>query len=130
MNKNLIIILLIIVLPIVVYFFLNKTQETSTTVVESNKPQVIKFTSEMCSECHKLDETFPNVYPKYSKQINLVRVQVQKRTKENQDLVSKYNVTLVPTMVFLKADGKVMLRTEGAMPAEELDKHLKDLINE
>lgn len=130
MNKNVIIILLVLILPVVVYFFLDKNQAVSTNNVSTNRPEVIKFTSDMCSECQKLDEIFPTVYPKYSKQVSLVKVQVQRRTKENQDLINKYNVTLVPTMVFLKANGKVLLRTEGAMSAQELEKHLKDLTHE
>jgi len=130
MNKNVAIILLVLILPVVAYFLLDKTQAVSTSNIDTNKPTVIKFTSDMCSECQKLDEIFPTVFPKYSKKINLVKVQVQKRTKENQDLINKYNVTLVPTMVFLKGNGKVLLRTEGSMPAQELEKHLKDLIHE
>lgn len=130
MNKNLIIVLLVIILPIIAYFFMDKTEAISTNNVEANKPQIIKFTSDMCSECQKLDKIFPNVYSKYSKQIVLIKVPVQKRTKDVQNLITKYNVNLIPTMVFLNSSGKVVLRTEGSMTPKELDKHMKDLINE
>lgn len=130
MNKNVAIILAILILPICFYYYLDKSQAVSASKINNTQPAVIKFASDMCSECQKMDKVVNQVYPKYSDKITLVKVPVQKQTKETQELIKKYNVTLVPTIVFKKSDGQTMARIEGAMDNATFEQYLKRLINE
>ena len=129
--KNFSIITIIFVIPLIAYMLLSKPDASlASKTVQPNRPQIIKFTSLMCSDCKKLDGIFKKVYPKYSTKISLIEVPVQSETEFTKAQVQKYNVTLVPTMVFLNAKGKQLYKTEGSMEPGELEQKMKALINE
>ncbi len=130
MKRNIAIILAILLLPICFYYYLDKSQAVSASKVTNGQPALIKFSSDMCSECQKMDKVIKQIYPKYSSKIVLINVPVQKQTKETQDMIKKYNVTLVPTLVFKKSNGQTMSRVEGAMSNTEFEQSLKRLLNE
>ena len=130
MNKNILIILAILIIPICFYYYLDKSQAVSANKVNTSQPQVIKFSSDMCSECQRMEKTINQVYPKYAGRIALINVPVQKQTKQTQDLIKQYKVTLVPTMIFKKSNGQTMTKIEGAMSNNEFEQYLKRLLNE
>lgn len=45
----------------------------------------------------------------------------------NNNLIKKYNVTLVPTVIMLNSDGTQSKRIESAIPAAELENDIKGL---
>lgn len=130
MNKNILIILAILILPICFYYYLDKTQSVLANKVNSTRPKIIKFSSDMCSECQKMEKTVNQVYPKYSGKIELISIPVQKQTKYNLELIKQYKVTLVPTIIFKKSNGQTMAKIEGAMSNNEFEQYLKRLLNE
>lgn len=128
--KNFSIITLIFVVPLVAYFLLTKSDMTyANKAGETGKPQIIKFTSAMCLDCKKLGGVLKEVYPKYNKKITLIEINVQDTNDYTKQQIEKYNVTLVPTMIFLNAKGKKVAKTEGFVEKDKLDKYMKDLIN-
>lgn len=128
--KNFSIITLIFVIPLVAYFILTKPDASlASKNIDANKPQIIKFTSLMCLDCKKLGNVMKEVYPKYSNKINLVEIQVQEENDYTKKQIQKYNVTLVPTMIFVNAKGKQTKRIEGFVEKSTLEKYMKDLIN-
>lgn len=52
-------------------------------------------------------------------------VQVDVDTQENKDIAKRYNVTALPTMVFISRVGKELRRVQGSVPAESLIKEAK-----
>lgn len=130
MKKNIAAILAILILPICFYYYLDKSQAVSATKTTTNKPSVIKFSSDMCSECQKMEQVVNRVFPKYSDRITLVKVPVQKQTKETQALIKEYGVTLVPTLIFKNASGQTVKRVEGSMDDATFEDNLKRLIHE
>ena len=130
MNKNILIILAILILPICFYYYLDKTQSVLANKVNSTRPKIIKFSSDMCSECQKMEKTVNQVYPKYSGKIELISIPVQKQTKYNLEQIKQYKVTLVPTIIFKKSNGQTMAKIEGAMSNNEFEQYLKRLLNE
>lgn len=131
MKKNFVIITLIFIVPLVVYMILSKSDASfAKKALSTNKPQVIKFTSLMCLDCKKLGQVIKEVYPKYSNKIALVEIQVQNEDNYTKQQVEKYNVTLVPTLIFLNSKGKIINKTEGFVEKNKLDKMMKDLTNE
>lgn len=128
--KNFSIIALIFVVPLLAYMILTKGDVSSANkAADANKPQIIKFTSLMCLDCKKLDKVIKEIYPKYSEKIVLIEVPVQNENEFTKKQVEKYNVTLVPTLIFLDSKGKKIRRTEGFVEKNELEKYMKDLIN-
>lgn len=129
--KNFIIVFLIFVVPIFAFMILS-TQEQSMAqrLDNASKPQIIKFTSLMCLDCKKLNETMKNVYPKYSEKITLTEVQVQNNDTFTNEQIKKYNISLVPTIVLVDKNGKKLDKIEGYIEESDLEKIMRDLINE
>ena len=129
--KNWIVALAILILPMVAYFVLDKTHgnKAAFEAVAAGKPTVIKFSSTMCLDCKKLKKVTDEVIPTYKNDINFQEIDAQAKNKESQALIRKYNVTLVPTCVFLKKDGTVYKRTEGFIEKDEFESYIKGLIN-
>jgi thioredoxin-related protein len=129
--KNITIITLIFAIPILAYMILSKPDVSlASKTVDANKPQIMKFTSLMCLDCKKLDKVFKETYPSYNSKITLIEIPVQTETEYTKKQVQKYNITLVPTLVFITAKGKQLYKTEGYMPKAELEQKMKALINE
>ena len=130
MSKNITIILSILSLPICFYYYLDKSQAVSASKINTTQPSIIKFSSDMCGECIKMEKIINNVFPKYETKITLINVPVQKQTKEVKKLISEYNVTLVPTLIFKDKNGQIVKRVEGSMSNDTFENYLKRLTNE
>lgn len=132
--KNWIIALAILIIPVVTYFVLDKTNSSKAAFEAQaqssySKPLVIKFSSPMCLDCKKLEGVTTVVMPKYADKVVYQKYTTQTNDKNTNAMIKKYNVTLVPTMIFVQKDGKIFKRTEGYMTEIELENILKGLIN-
>lgn len=130
MNKNTLILIMIFVLPLVAYFYASRTTESNLSVSSTVKPQIIKFTSNMCGECKRMDTVIKDVYPKYQDKIQLVSIPVQVQNDYNNQMVSTYKVTLVPTIVLINKNQKVMKRIEGYVDSGTFENYLRELCND
>ena len=128
MKKNVIIILAIFLVPLAAYWFLTRDSIASSPSIAAGDV-VIKFSSPMCYECQELEKVFEEVFPKYSNNITLQKIDVTKRDNSVQALIKQYNVQLVPTTVFKNQDGTVTRRIEGSMQPAILENYLKELID-
>lgn len=128
MKKNLIVILAIFIIPLLTYVMLT-ISNNPTTARDSftGKPQVLKFTSQMCLDCQTMNKVFKEIFPKYKDDIELIEIQVQDKNNYNQSMIEKHNVTLVPTIILIDSEGKQVKRIEGAIPSSEMDDCLKGL---
>ncbi len=127
MKKNLFIIAFIFLIPLVTYFMLTMSNSTTAQTVQTGKPQVLKFTSQMCLDCQTMNSIFKEIFPQFKDKIVLTEIQVQDKNSFNQSQIEKYDVTLVPTIILLNSDGKQVRRIEGAVSKEEMEKCLKGL---
>lgn len=127
------IIFLIFALPILLYFVVKGPGELSSSSIAeakaANYPKVLHFSQSMCSECRDLEKIMKPVEEEYSNKINFVHLDVSKETSQIQDLVKKYNVKVVPTLVFINKKGKVVNKVEGSMPKETLEGYLDRICN-
>ena len=126
--KSLIIIFLVFALPSFAYFMLTQNNVSYAQKSENTKPEIIKFTSQMCLDCQKLNTTIKDVYPKYADKIKLTEIKVEKNDSFTKEQIKKYNVLLVPTTIF-KKENKTK-RIEGYITKNQLEKEMKALINE
>ena len=83
----------------------------------------------MCYECQELDKIFDEVFPKYSKDISLKKIDVTQKNNETREMIKKYEVKLVPTTVFKDETGNVTRRIEGSMQPQILENYLKEITN-
>lgn len=138
MKKNMIIVALVFAIPLIAFAVLNNanttTAKTSVNVeqktddlIAMGKPQVIKFSSAMCLDCQTMNKLFKEVFPKYNERIVLTEVHVQDGNAFTGELIKKYNVTLVPTMIFLDSNNRQVKRIEGAIEKSELEGYLEGL---
>ena len=127
MKKNIFIIAFIFLIPLVTYFMLTMSSSTTAQTAQTGKPQVLKFTSQMCLDCQTMNKIFKEIFPKYEDEIVLTEIQIQDKNSFNQSQIEKYNVSLVPTIILLDSEGKQVRRIEGEISKEEMEKCLKGL---
>lgn len=130
MKKNFIIVFLIFMVPLCIYWGLTKNKIASLPSIAADGDEIIKFSSPMCYECQELEKIFEECFPKYNKDIKLIKIDVTQKDKKTQELIKEYKVTLVPTTVFKNQDGTILRRIEGSMQPKILDNYLRELINE
>ena len=137
MKKNIVIIALVFIVPLLAFWILSSSNPTTAKtnvevpsteeVIVTGKQQVLKFTSTMCLDCQTMNKLFKEVFPKYSNDIVLTEISVQDGTAFTNDQIKKYNITLVPTMIFLDSNNKEVRRVEGAIDKEVLEGYLEGL---
>lgn len=127
MNKNIAILILIFVIPLVGYFMISKTNQSSISEANVNRAHVIKFTSNMCGECKRVEPVVNRVMTKYQDKVQYIVIPVQVENKYNQEMISKYKVTLVPTIILVDKNQKVVNRIEGYVDEATLDNYVGNL---
>ena len=129
--KNWIIILLIFIMPIGLYAYLEAKAESAKVCavvgneeVKNPKAKIVKFSSPMCSECKEMAIELDKAMKNYKdsvvvEEINVVE-NVGKGIKYNKAAIKKYNVSLVPTIIFLDKQGNTIKKREGLVKSEEI----------
>lgn len=122
--KNWIIALAVIILPIATFFVLEKTNATTATEAvaqnTSTLPTIIKFASPMCLDCKKLEATMVEIMPAYENKVDYKKIDAQSKDSYTTDMIKKYNVTLVPTLVLIKKNGSIYKQVEGYFNKNDL----------
>mgnify|MGYP002621043584 FL=1 len=130
MKKNLIIISLIFALPLIAYAVLSGTKvESATQEHVSGKPQIIKFSSKLCSDCKKMKGVFETVMPQYSGTVEVIEYDIEKNDKNINNAIDTYNVNLVPTVIYIDKNGKVVRKTEGYIDKHKFEAYVKEILN-
>lgn len=99
--------------------------ETGAETDAPVKAQMIAFRSEWCPPCKKLTPAIARVKKHYSERIDVFEVDVNKQ--ENRDLMVKYHVTVVPTIVFISDNGTTIHICPG-LSADMLSQGVKSLL--
>ena len=125
---SLLAIIMILVLPVTVYSLLKSPSNMNTAVMAATqKPTVLEFSAPLCSECLKLQKVLNEVEPKYKKHIVFHKINTSSCSKEESKEMKKYNIRVVPTMIFLDKNGKFVMKTEGSMSKDKLVEYLDKL---
>ena len=75
---------------------------------------VYYFTAEWCAGCKAFKPTVQTVSRELGIPVNYVNVDYE------SELVEKYNVTSVPTLMVVDQGGNVLFRNSGVMPSHQL----------
>ncbi len=128
---SLFVILVILFLPIVIYNLQKsviKPTETSTFAAENLKfPGIIEFSSNLCLECKELEKVFEPLKEKYSGKLNITVIKINSSAEFSGELMKKYGVITVPTVIFLDKNGEVIRKIEGAEKQNLLEKYMKEI---
>ena len=93
---------------------------------EEKKDLFVDFFAEWCGPCKMMaSEVFTQKEVGEFFNNRFICVQVDVDTQENKDIAKRYNVTALPTMVFISRVGKELRRVQGSVPAESLIKEAK-----
>jgi len=97
-------------------------KDTSAVV---SKPLVtfVELGSVNCIPCKAMQKVMKAVEEKYGSQLNIVFYDVWK--EEQAHYAQDYNIRLIPTQVFLDANGKELMRHEGYFPEKDIDAFLQ-----
>ncbi len=127
--KNIVIIILIIILPIAAFIILDKNKSVSDVALAENRPSFILFTSTMCLDCQRVKKELAEIENDYTDKINIVKINALEKNGNTQKLIKKYDVTLVPTLIFIDKNSNTTYRTEGYMSKEEMIEKLENMLN-
>ena len=126
--KNWIIVLLIFLIPLGVYTTLEIKRGSYVSEAKNNMGQavVLKFTSPMCSECQSVQKILDKIKDNWElvefREVNVAGGASEK--KEIKALIKKYNVTMVPTLVFIDNAGNVSKIIEVDMTQDDIEREL------
>lgn len=123
--------LLVVVLLIASFAFISckknntennhQTNSVSGSDTTKHKIEFVELGSVNCIPCKKMQPIMKSIEEKYK---GLVKVTFHDVWKDEAP-AKKYGINLIPTQVFLDANGKELMRHEGFFPEEDIDKFLQ-----
>ena len=95
------------------------TATFETEVLKSEKPVIVDFWAEWCGPCHAVSPVLDKIADERAEELRLVKVNVD----EEQDLMIRYGVQSIPTIVLFK-HGEPAAAVIGAMPKGAIERGL------
>lgn len=114
---------------IVIFVFVQgcdaQSKDNKTNTVNTTKPKVtfVELGSVNCIPCKQMQPIMKSIEEKYGEQVKVVFYDVWK--SDQKKYAQQYGIKLIPTQVFLDANGKEFHRHEGFYPEAEIDKILQ-----
>ncbi|MDR1202985.1 MAG: thioredoxin [Tannerellaceae bacterium] len=88
---------------------LEVTDNNFEQLVNSDKPMVLDFWAEWCGPCRMIGPIIEDLAEEYTGRVTIGKIDVD----NNNDVVSKFGIRNIPTVLFFK-DGKVVDKLVGA----------------
>jgi thioredoxin 1 len=101
---------------------LKVTDENYWELLSGDKPVVLDFWAEWCGPCRTLAPIIDELAKEYEGRVEIGKVDVD----ENNDIVSKYGIRNIPTVLFFKG-GEVVDKQIGAAGKEVLVEKINKL---
>lgn len=90
---------------------------------QTAKVTFVELGSVNCIPCKQMQPVMKAIEKKYGDQVKVIFYDVWK--EDQKKYAEKYGIKLIPTQVFLDAEGKEFHRHEGFYPEKEIDKVLQ-----
>jgi thioredoxin 1 len=97
--------------------------ESKTSSPPAGRPALYEFGAGYCVSCKEMEQVMADLKQTHGNQVEFRMVYADKE----KDLFQQYKIMLIPTQVFLDAQGKEVDRHIGALSKEEVLKKLKEL---
>jgi thioredoxin 1 len=91
--------------------------------IEQARPQLIDFGAGKCATCKMMNVVLEELSAEHGDQINIRFVDVW----ENEEASEAHSIRIIPTQVFLDADGNELFRHEGFISKEDILKKWVEL---
>jgi thioredoxin 1 len=103
----------------------NKNSSDENIVNQSGSAKVtfVELGSVNCIPCKQMQPIMKSIEEKYGEQVKVIFYDVLK--DDQKKYAQQYGIKLIPTQVFLDANGKEFHRHEGFYPEAEIDKILQ-----
>ena len=108
------------VLLVVLLFSINISAQNNGI---KSKVTFVELGSVNCIPCKQMQPVMKAIEEKYGDQVKVVFYDVWK--EDQKKYAKQYGIKLIPTQVFLDANGKEFHRHEGFYPEAEIDKILQ-----
>lgn len=120
-----IIILLIVIAAIAGIVFINQgfrfrtVKDAATT--SQQLPELVDLGGKHCIPCKKMAPILAELATEYAGRFKVTVIDV----KENREAGRRYGIKLIPTQIFLDADGKEVYRHEGFLSKDSIIAQIK-----
>ena len=94
----------------------SRSGNASTGAVSGDLPRLIEIGSVTCVPCKMMKPILDQLRQEYAGRLQVDFIDV----KVNREAAAKFKIRVIPTQVFLSADGKELFRHEGFFPKEEI----------
>ncbi len=84
---------------------------------------MLELGSEGCKPCEQMKPVMAGLERDYA---GIIRVTFHD-VRKTPDIASQYGIKLIPTQVFLDADGNEFFRHEGFFPREDIEQVFRDM---
>lgn len=88
-----------------------------------DKPAIIDFYADWCGPCRQLAPTLESIAAKYSGKIYVYKVNID----NSPELAQHFNITRIPTVMFVSAEGKTNT-TLGVMDQREFESKITEFL--
>lgn len=91
---------------------------------ESGKPVVVDFFATWCGPCTQFRPTFQAAEEKYKDKVEFRTIDVD----QYGDLATQCRIDVIPTILFLDANGREISRFNGVMDSDQLSQSIESLL--
>lgn len=99
------------------------TDKNFDELVQSGQPIVVDFWATWCGPCKQIGPIIEELASEYEGKVTIGKCDIE----ENDDLVAKFGIRNVPTVLFIK-DGKVIDKQVGAATKNAFQDKIESLL--
>ena len=109
-----------------IFIVKNRTSAQDNTGIntrqKANLPTMLELSSTTCAPCREMIPILDELKDEYEGRVNIKVTDIDEQPEEAQ----KYAIRVIPTQIFLDAEGKELGRHEGYIPKEDLIKLMEE----
>jgi len=103
---------------------LHINEENFIELRESGKPMVVDFWAVWCGPCKRMAPIIEEVAAEYEGKVNIGKCDVE----ECEDLAAQFQVTSIPTIVLMNAQGEIVNRLVGLQSKAKMEEEINKLL--